>query len=178
MAHPIRPDSFIEINNFYTVTVYEKGAEVVRMLRTLLGSDAFRKGSDLYFDRHDGQAVTTDDFVCAMEDANKVELAEFRQWYRQAGTPRINVAQIRSGGGLDLTIEQSCPATPGQATKEPFHLPLTLGLVDAAGNDLPAADLRTSSSGAAITPRPDGLLVELKTLSPHCVLTMCRKAPY
>ena len=162
MAHPIRPDSFIEINNFYTVTVYEKGAEVVRMLRTLLGAAAFRKGSDLYFDRHDGQAVTTDDFVQAMEDANEVKLADFRQWYRQAGTPRIDVAQVRRAGGLDLTIKQSCPATPGQDTKEPFHIPLTLGVIDRAGKDIPAAELRASSPAAVVTPRPDGLLVELK----------------
>jgi len=159
MAHSIRPDSFIEISNFYTTTIYEKGAEIVRMLRTLLGAEGFRKGSDLYFSRHDGQAVTTEDFVCAMEQANQIELANFRQWYQQAGTPRVHVAQTRSSGGLDITIDQSCPATPGQETKAPFHLPLTLGLVDASGAEIAPSDLHTSS-GAAVSPRPDGLLVE------------------
>ena len=161
MAHSIRPDSFIEISNFYTTTVYEKGAEVVRMLRTLLGAEGFRKGSDLYFARHDGQAVTTEDFVRAMEDANELELAEFRQWYRQAGTPRVHVAQIYSAGGLDLTIEQSCPATPGQDTKTPFHLPLTVGLIAQSGVELAPSELRAASS-ATLSSRPDGLLVELK----------------
>ncbi len=90
LAHPIRPDAYIEINNFYTLTVYEKGAEVVRMIHTLLGAEGFRKGSDLYFERHDGQAVTCDDFVSAMEAANNIDLTQFRRWYAQAGTPVIN----------------------------------------------------------------------------------------
>lgn len=93
MAHPVRPDSFIEISNFYTLTVYEKGAEVVRMVRTLLGTEGFRKGSDLYFERHDGQAVTTDDFIKAMEDANGVDFTQFKRWYSQAGTPRLRSAR-------------------------------------------------------------------------------------
>lgn len=93
MAHPIRPDSFIEISNFYTLTVYEKGAEVVGMVHTLLGAEGFRKGSDLYFERHDGQAVTTDDFIKAMEDANGVDLTQFKRWYSQAGTPRLEVSE-------------------------------------------------------------------------------------
>ena len=135
MAHPIRPDSFIEISNFYTVTVYEKGAEVVRMIHTLLGPELFRKGSDLYFERHDGQAVTCEDFVLAMEDASGIDLKQFRNWYSQAGTPRLNIsgsydAQAQT---YTLTVKQSCPATPGQAEKAPFHIPLALALIGEAG---------------------------------------------
>jgi aminopeptidase N len=135
MAHPIRPDAYIEINNFYTLTVYEKGAEVVRMLHTLLGAEGFRKGCDCYFQRHDGQAVTCDDFVTAMEAANARDLSQFRLWYSQAGTPVINVAQDYNPTSqtLTLTIQQSCPATPGQDTKEPLHIPITVGLIDNHG---------------------------------------------
>lgn len=139
MAHPVRPDSYIEISNFYTVTIYEKGAEVVRMLHTLLGSAGFRKGMDLYFKRHDGKAVTCDDFRIAMADANQVDLTQFGRWYSQAGTPRLAAqghydAHSRS---YTLSVCQSCPATPGQNEKLPFHIPLVLGLVDAQGVDLP-----------------------------------------
>ena len=138
MAHPVRPDAYIEISNFYTVTVYNKGAEVVRMICTLLGREGFRKGCDLYFERHDGQAVTTDDFVSAMEDANGVDLAQFRRWYSQAGTPVIHAeghydAQAQS---YRLTLSQHCPPTPGQAHKEPFHIPVELALLDASGQAL------------------------------------------
>ena len=138
MAHPIRPDSFIEINNFYTATVYEKGAEVVGMIRTLLGPDRFRVGTDLYFDRHDGQAVTTEDFIKAMEDANEVDLSQFRAWYRQAGTPVLNAAGRYDGQARTYTldIEQSCPATPGQEEKDPYHMPLKVGLLSAEGRDI------------------------------------------
>jgi aminopeptidase N len=131
LAHPIRPDAYIEINNFYTLTVYEKGAEVVRMIHTLLGADGFRKGSDLYFQRHDGQAVTCDDFVNAMEAVNGINLSQFRRWYSQAGTPVIHVEQDYSPTNqtLTLTIKQSCPPTPGQAVKEPFHIPITVGFI-------------------------------------------------
>ncbi len=135
MAHPIRPDAYMEINNFYTLTVYEKGAEVVRMLHTLLGAEGFRKGCDCYFQRHDGQAVTCDDFVKAMEDANAINLSQFRRWYGQAGTPKIHVEQAYDAGSqsLTLTIKQSCPATPGQNIKEPLHIPITVGLLDNQG---------------------------------------------
>lgn len=135
MAHPVRPDSYMEISNFYTLTVYEKGAEVVRMLRQLLGAENFRRGTDLYFARHDGQAVTCDDFVRAMEDVSGRDFTQFRRWYTQAGTPRLAVS-----GGYDehaqtytLTVSQSCPATPGQAHKEPFHIPLAIALLGEAG---------------------------------------------
>ncbi|MFZ2405151.1 MAG: aminopeptidase N [Methylobacter sp.] len=136
LAHPIRPDAYIEINNFYTLTVYEKGAEVVRMIHTLLGSEGFRKGSDLYFERHDGQAVTCDDFVSAMEAANGVDLSQFRRWYAQAGTPVLTVRQHYDPAAqtLTLTLNQSCPPTPGQAVKEPLHIPVTMGLLNKDGS--------------------------------------------
>ncbi|WP_236208534.1 aminopeptidase N [Pseudomonas tohonis] len=149
MAHPVRPDSFIEISNFYTLTVYEKGSEVVRMIHTLLGAAGFRKGTDLYFERHDGQAVTCDDFVKAMEDANGVDLTQFKRWYSQAGTPRLAVEEAFDAAArtYSLTFRQSCPATPGQAEKLPFVIPVELGLLDAAGYDLP---LRLAGEGEAL----------------------------
>jgi aminopeptidase N len=130
MAHPIRPDSYQEINNFYTVTVYEKGAEIIRMQQTLLGRDGFRKGMDLYFKRHDGQAVTCDDFVSAMSDANQKDLTQFKRWYSQAGTPRVKVEENFSGNTYQVKLTQSCPATPGQDKKEPFHIPLLFKLIE------------------------------------------------
>ncbi|MFE8071924.1 aminopeptidase N [Marinobacteraceae bacterium S3BR75-40.1] len=139
MAHPIRPDSYIEISNFYTLTVYEKGAEVVRMIHNLLGPDGFRKGSDLYFERHDGQAVTTDDFVKAMEDATGRDLTQFRRWYDQAGTPVVEVEDEYDADQrvYRLKIRQSCPPTPGQKEKKPFHIPFAVGLLDGQGNPVP-----------------------------------------
>ncbi|NQX88010.1 MAG: aminopeptidase N [Halioglobus sp.] len=136
MAHPVRPESCIEINNFYTLTVYEKGAEVVRMIHTLLGAESFRRGSDLYFERHDGQAVTCEDFVRAMEDASGVDLTQFRNWYSQAGTPEldINDEYDASARRYTLTVEQSCPPTPGQSEKPPFVIPLAMGLLGREGN--------------------------------------------
>ena len=138
MAHPVRPDSFIEISNFYTLTVYEKGSEVVRMIHTLLGADGFRKGTDLYFERHDGQAVTCDDFVKAMEDANGVDLTQFKRWYSQSGTPRLAVEESYDAAAQSytLTFRQSCPATPGQSEKLPFVIPVQMGLIDKLGNAL------------------------------------------
>ena len=135
MSHPIRPESFIEINNFYTATVYEKGAEVVRMIHTLLGAESFRLGSDLYFERHDGQAVTCEDFVLAMEDASGVNLQQFRNWYSQAGTPQLTVQDEydETAQCYTLHLEQSCPATPGQSEKAPFVIPLAIGLLGEAG---------------------------------------------
>jgi aminopeptidase N len=136
MAHPVRPESFIEINNFYTLTVYEKGAEVVRMMHTLLGPDDFRRGSDLYFQRHDGQAVTCEDFVRAMEDASGADLRQFRNWYSQAGTPQLRVRDEydQATHCYSLHVEQSCPDTPGQSDKQPFVIPLAMGLLGEAGN--------------------------------------------
>jgi len=136
LAHPVRPESYIEINNFYTLTVYEKGAEVVRMLHTLLGAAAFRRGCDLYFARHDGQAVTCEDFVRAMEDASGRDLRQFRNWYSQAGTPELAVSDDYDpvAQRYTLHVAQSCPATPGQSGKQPFVIPLAMGLLGANGN--------------------------------------------
>jgi aminopeptidase N len=144
LAHPVRPDSYQEIGNFYTATVYEKGAEVVRMLQTILGREGFRRGLDLYFKRHDGQAVTCEDFVAAMADANPTRLdaarrSQFVRWYSQAGTPRV-VASSRydsSSQTFELTLQQACPPTPGQADKESFLVPLSVGLLTPEGSDLP-----------------------------------------
>ncbi|GGJ90009.1 aminopeptidase N [Pseudomonas matsuisoli] len=139
MAHSIRPDSFIEISNFYTLTIYEKGSEVLRMIHTLVGAEGFRRGSDLYFDRHDGQAVTCDDFVKAMEDANGVDLTQFKRWYSQAGTPRLDISEQydEAAARYALTFRQSCPPTPGQAEKLPFVIPVELGLLGAGGREIP-----------------------------------------
>jgi aminopeptidase N len=138
MAHPIRPDSYIEINNFYTTTVYEKGAEVVRMIQCLLGRDGFRKGSDLYFLRHDGQAVTCDDFVKAMEDANGQDLTQFRRWYSQAGTPVVTATTeyLAEQKQFALTLKQNTAPTPGQPNKLPLHIPVAIGLLGANGKDI------------------------------------------
>lgn len=157
MAHPIRPASYAEINNFYTATVYNKGAEVIRMIHTLIGKEAFRHGMDLYFQRHDGQAVTCEDFVAAMQAASRLDLGQFRRWYHQAGTPRLiahgqyDVATRR----YTLAVEQQYPATAyeerlraeGQPQpRGPYHLPLVLGLLDGAGKELP---LRLSGEASA-----------------------------
>jgi aminopeptidase N len=138
MAHPVRPDSYVEINNFYTVTIYEKGSEVVRMYQTLLGREGFRKGMDLYFQRHDGHAVECDDFRAAMVDANRCELNQFERWYSQAGTPRVQAeAQYdENEKTYTLILSQSCPATPGQPEKLPFHIPVAVGLLGSDGRDL------------------------------------------
>ncbi|MEK9951677.1 MAG: aminopeptidase N [Curvibacter sp.] len=144
MAHPVRPDSYIEINNFYTVTVYEKGAEVVRMQQTLTSREGFARGMALYFQRHDGQAVTCDDFAQAIADANPgSELArllpQFKRWYSQAGTPRVAASGTYDPASrrYTLTLSQSCAPTPGQPVKEPFVIPVSLGLITADGRSLP-----------------------------------------
>ena len=146
LAHPVRPESYQEINNFYTATVYEKGAEVIRMLRVLMGEDAYRRGTNLYFDRHDGEAVTTDDFVAAMEDAAQgevdIDFTAFKRWYSQAGTPEVFAEGDYDGstGLYTLTLRQHCPATPGQADKLPFVMPIATSLMDGDGSLLPLAD--------------------------------------
>jgi aminopeptidase N len=139
MAHPIRPDQYVEINNFYTLTVYEKGAEVVRMLFNLLGTDDFRKGTDLYFSRHDGEAVTTDDFVQALEDASGYDLQQFRRWYSTAGTPELSISEDYDNdhNTYSLTIHQHTPDTAGQTNKPALHIPLRMGLLDLDGTPLP-----------------------------------------
>ncbi|MGO4392426.1 aminopeptidase N [Variovorax sp. M-6] len=144
MAHPVRPDSYIEISNFYTVTIYEKGAEVVRMMQTLVGRKGFERGITLYFERHDGQAVTCDDFAQAIADANPdTELArllpQFKRWYSQAGTPRLATHGVYDSAARSYTLSfvQSCAPTPGQAAKDPFVIPVNLGLLGADGRELP-----------------------------------------
>ena len=139
MAHPVRPDSYIEISNFYTVTIYSKGAEVIRMLHTLIGEEAFKAGMRLYFERHDGQAVTTDDFVAAMESASGTDLSQFRRWYAQAGTPALTARgthdAVRSQYVLD--IEQHTPPTPGQPDKLPLYIPMRVALLGEDGGNVP-----------------------------------------
>ena len=156
MAHPVRPDSYQEISNFYTATVYEKGAEVVRMLQTLVGIDGFRHGMDLYFKRHDGQAVTCDDFVAAIADANGRDLTQFKRWYSQAGTPRVRVETRYDAHAyaLELTLSQSTLATPGQSGKQPFHIPFAVGLIAGDGRDMPLqleGELSSAEAGTATT---------------------------
>ena len=130
LAHPIRPDSYQEISNFYTATVYNKGAEVIRMMRTIAGPERFRRGTDLYFDRHDGEAATCEDFVKAIEDGAEIDLAQFRLWYSQAGTPQVKARLSHKDGVATLHLEQSVPATPGQPDKQPVPIPLKLALFD------------------------------------------------
>ncbi|HUW37465.1 MAG TPA: aminopeptidase N [Rhodocyclaceae bacterium] len=147
MAHPVRPSSYQEINNFYTATVYEKGAQVVRMIRTLIGKEAFRRGMDLYFARHDGQAVTCDDFVLAMADASGVDLGQFMRWYDQAGTPRVTASGRYDAGARRyvLRLSQGCAAG-----KQPYHIPVAVGLVGPDGADLP---LRLAGEDGAVGER-------------------------
>jgi aminopeptidase N len=175
MAHPVRPDSYIEISNFYTVTVYNKGAEVVRMIRTLLGADTFRKACDLYFERHDGQAVTTDDFVAAMENASGIDLTQFKRWYRQAGTPVIEVEDHYDAPQqrYHLTLRQHCPATPGQPDKEPFHIPVLTALLAADG-----APLSVQLEGAADSTAPQHeVLLELREQEQQFTFTNIAEKP-
>ena len=137
-SHPIQPQSYKEINNFYTATVYNKGAEVIRMLQTILGVDGFRKGIDKYFELYDGMAVTTEDFLHAMESANNTQLPQFRRWYNQAGTPicKTEGCYNQDKQTYTLTVKQSCPATADNSPKEPFYIPMTIGLIDKHGKDL------------------------------------------
>ena len=139
LAHPVRPSVYREINNFYTATVYEKGAEVVRMIQTLLGVEGFRKGMDLYFERHDGEAATVEEFVQCFADASGVDLSQLMLWYSQAGTPEVVVSGRHDARTKTFRMEiaQTVPPTPGQPTKEPMLIPLAVGLVGRDGSDLP-----------------------------------------
>ncbi len=139
MAHPIRPDSYMEINNFYTLTVYRKGAEVIRMVRTLIGAASFHRAMDLYFERYDGQAVTTEDFIAVMEEASGRDLTQFRRWYTQAGTPELKVTSdyCAQEQRYTLVVAQSCRDTPETASKKPFYFPLAIGLLSSACVDMP-----------------------------------------
>ncbi|HEX8222545.1 MAG TPA: aminopeptidase N [Allosphingosinicella sp.] len=136
LAHPVRPDSYMEIANFYTATVYNKGAELIRMLHSLLGPERFRAGTDLYFERHDGQAVTCEDFVRAMEEATGEDLAQFRLWYEQAGTPRVKAALRQEDGTARVRLRQEVPPTPGQPVKKPMPIPLRIALFGRSGTKL------------------------------------------
>ncbi len=158
LAHPVRPESYIEINNFYTATVYEKGAELIRMLALLLGSERFRAATDLYFARHDGQAVTTEDFVRCMEDASGLNFTQFRRWYSQAGTPVVEVSATWEAAtkSYRLNFHQHTPPTPGQAEKQPLHIPIVVGFLHPDGQPLP---LRLEGATAA----QDSHLLELRT---------------
>jgi aminopeptidase N len=133
LAHPVRPDSYLEIGNFYTATIYNKGAELIRMMRTMMGAEAFRRGTDLYFERHDGEAATCDDFVAAMEEASGLDLGQFKLWYEQAGTPKVAARLERDAGGATLHLSQSVPPTPDQPLKQPMVIPLRTRLIDAQG---------------------------------------------
>jgi aminopeptidase N len=172
MAHPVRPDSYMEINNFYTVTVYNKGAEVIRMLRTLLGTDGFRKGMDLYFARHDGSAATVEDFVKAMEDAGNLDLRQFRRWYEQPGTPRLEVKGDfdPARGTFSLSVRQSPPAAAG-AEWAPLHIPLAMGLLDRDGRELPL-----TLAGEAL-PVPTNRVLELRAAEETFTFTGLTEAP-
>ncbi|MBU0995846.1 MAG: aminopeptidase N [Proteobacteria bacterium] len=167
MAHPVRPESYIEMNNFYTVTVYNKGAEVIRMIHTILGYDHFRNGMDLYFERHDGKAVTIEDFAAAMEDASGVDLTQFRLWYSQAGTPRISVERSynKEKEEYALTITQSLPDTPGQAHKRPMLIPMKLALLSKEGRELPLTLLNDDSKNSGTTERVISLTKESETFT-------------
>lgn len=137
-AHPVRPESCMAVDNFFTMTIYEKGSEVIRMMQTIVGRKGFRKGMDEYFRRHDGQSVTTDDFASAISEPNGKDFSQFKRWYHQAGTPVVSIQEKfdASKGEYHLTLEQHCPATPNQPQKDPFHVPLMMGLLDSRGQEL------------------------------------------
>ena len=152
LAHNVRPESFVEINNFYTATVYTKGAEVIGMLRRLIGDEAYYKGCDLYFERHDGQAVTIEDWIKAFEDTTGRDLSHFQQWYSQAGTPRLSVEETWDNGTLTLSFTQSTPATPGQDVKKPQVLPIMVGLIAQDGTEVvPNTILEMTESSQSFT---------------------------
>jgi aminopeptidase N len=178
MAHPVRPDSYQEINNFYTATVYNKGAEVIRMLHTLLGPQLFRKGMDLYFSRHDGQAVTCDDFVAAMSDASGIDLEQFKNWYSQAGTPVLQVKEEwnEEQAEYKLLIRQSCPDTPGQTAKKPFHMPVKIGLLGNDGRDLLDSSVTShdNNGSAVLQLREREQLFTFKNMSEKPIVSFLR----
>jgi aminopeptidase N len=152
LAHPVRPESYREINNFYTTTVYEKGAEVVRMIKTMLGDRLFRAGMDLYFKRHDGEAATVEQFVQCFADASGRDMAQFMRWYSQAGTPQVTVTTRYDADAQTFALDcaQSLPATPGQAVKQPMVIPLGLGLIGEDGGELPLRLIDGSSPGDGV----------------------------
>lgn len=162
MAHPIRPDKVIEMNNFYTVTVYNKGAEVIRMIHTLLGEEGFQRGMRLYVERHDGQAVTCEDFICAMEDANQYDFTQFRRWYEQAGTPTVTVSSRYDTDQQKLYVDfvQHTPATPGQTHKQPFHIPVRLLFYTRDGQPLNVQSNRLDNQVFSLTNAEETLCID------------------
>lgn len=172
-AHPVRPESCMSVDNFFTMTIYEKGSEVIRMMQTIVGRKGFRKGMDEYFRRHDGQAVTTEDFAAAISEPNGKDFTQFRRWYSQAGTPVVKVQESfdAATGELTLHVSQSCPATPGQPHKEPFHIPLMMGLLDKSGKEL-------ALNCDKVTVNSDGKnLIELKNTSDTYVFKGLQERP-
>jgi aminopeptidase N len=157
LSHPVRPSQYLEINNFYTATVYEKGAEIVRMLKTIIGDEDFRRGMDLYYDRCDGTAATVEDFLKAFSDVTGQDLSHFSRWYVQSGTPRVSVHghYDEAGQTYRLDFTQQTPPTPGQPSKEPMVIPVTLGLVTHDGQPMEAACERVSSRGVFLLDKPD-----------------------
>ncbi len=172
MAHPIQPDSYQEINNFYTVTVYNKGAEVIRMIYTLLGGNKFRQGMDLYFTLYDGQAVTTEEFINAMEQVSKIDLSQFRRWYKQAGTPELMVKEKFEADKKSYTLElsQFTPATPGQKEKLPFHIPLKISLL--GKNEGSVSDSAPSQATTVLNFTKDRQQFVFKNISEKPVLSI------
>ena len=175
MSHPVRPASFIEISNFYTLTIYEKGAEVVGMIHRLLGAELFRKGSDLYFERHDGQAVTTDDFVQAMQDASGKDLTQFKRWYDIAGTPVIDVdySYDKAAQTLTLTLKQSCPSSNADGAAEPFHIPFAFALLDSNGCNIPLIQ----EDNAVFANAPTELVLDFVEMEQTFVFQHIEKSP-
>jgi len=178
MAHPIRPEKVIEMNNFYTVTVYDKGAEVIRMMHTLLGEEKFQQGMALYFDRHDGQAVTCDDFVAAMSDASGIDLTQFKRWYSQAGTPKLNVEQAHDEQNqtFTLSIEQFAP--DNQPNNALLHIPFAIELLDSEGQSLPLViDNQPQDSVLNVTEKTQQFVFEGIKQRPVAVLLEDFSAP-
>jgi aminopeptidase N len=173
LAHPVQPQSYIEINNFYTATIYEKGSEVIGMLNTLVGADGYRKATDLYFARHDGQAVTVEEWVKCFEDACGRDLTQFRLWYAQAGTPTVTADGVfdEKARSYTLTLSQNVPATPGQPDKKPMHIPVRLGLVGKNGNSLALTLDGENETG------PETRVVELTETQQRFVFVDVAEAP-
>ncbi len=153
LAHPIRPDNYIEINNFYTSTIYEKGAEIIRMLHTILGPENYRKGTDLYFARHDGDAATCEDFTACLQEASGTDLSQFKLWYSQAGTPDVNFTGTydEAEQTYSVTLSQNTPDTPGQSDKKPMHIPVRIGLLDSSGQDMAEQILHLTEAKQSFT---------------------------
>jgi aminopeptidase N len=173
LAHPVQPQSYIEINNFYTATIYEKGSEVIGMLKTLVGPEGYRKATDLYFERHDGHAATVEDWVKCFEDSSGRDLTQFRLWYRQAGTPQIAAEGIYDAKARTyrLTLSQALGATPGQSDKQPMHIPVRIGLIGQHGGALPLTLDGENQTG------PQSRVLELRDTKQHFVFVEVTEEP-